>query len=252
MTVTVTCSKCNKSDSKTVRVGVKPESRYITLNVYSDYGNPSPSYGAHKHPEGSDITASVNSLVIGGSGIQYICTGFTGGGSVPAKGNGSSIHFTATHESTLQWNWKTQYYLTATASTGGKVIPVSGWHNNDTTVSLTAIADSGYVFSGWNGVDKTNPATIKMDGAKEVVANFKLSEQPQFKVPWSGEGKITQGNNCSEEIPFEVEAAVVEVVNSGNISGCVVLEPGRVNYAGIRIDVAGTSLGTYTDSAGCK
>ncbi len=264
LTVTVQCSKCGKSDKGNCEVGVKPEpSRSVTLSISSDYGDPSPSRGAHKYPEGSDITASVSSPVSGGIGIQYICTGFTGGGSVPAKGNGSSIHFTATQDSTLQWSWKTQYYLTASASTGGKVTPVSGWYDKGTSVSLTAIEDSGYAFSGWNGVDKTNsatPATIKMDGAKEVVANFKLSEQseqPQFKVPWSGEGKITQGNNyassthCAHDtwdntyaidVALSVGTDVLAPAN-GVISWCGTRNAGGMELA---IDCPGPTGKTFT------
>lgn len=55
--------------------------------------------------------------------------------------------------------------------------PSGGTYNAGTVVTLTATANSGYVFSGWAGdlSGTSNPATITMDANKVVIANFTTS-----------------------------------------------------------------------------
>ena len=72
-----------------------------------------------------------------------------------------------------------QYYtLTAAASptAGGSVTlnPTGGSYASGTSVTLTAVPNSGYLFSSWSGglTGSTNPATIIMDGNKTITANF--------------------------------------------------------------------------------
>ena len=47
-------------------------------------------------------------------------------------------------------------------------------HKKNTTTSVTAIADSGYVFSGWLGAGSgtDNPLSISMDSNKSIGAIF--------------------------------------------------------------------------------
>jgi uncharacterized repeat protein (TIGR02543 family) len=68
------------------------------------------------------------------------------------------------------------YTLTANASSGGSVAlnPSGGSYVSGTVVTLTATANSGYIFTGWSGnlTGSTNPITITMDGNKTVAAAF--------------------------------------------------------------------------------
>ena len=68
------------------------------------------------------------------------------------------------------------YTLTIAAGTGGTTNPVPGSysHNAGTQVSVTAVPNTGYSFSGWSGSASgtTNPITITMDSDKSVTANF--------------------------------------------------------------------------------
>lgn len=77
------------------------------LIVTSPYGSPSPSSGWFD-PR-TTVTASVTSpLTLSGAhylGTRYVCTGWTGTGSVPASGSGSSLSFVITATSTITWNW---------------------------------------------------------------------------------------------------------------------------------------------------
>ncbi len=70
----------------------------------------------------------------------------------------------------------TQYTLTVNAAGAGNVTlnPPGGTYNAGTMVTLTATPNSGYQFSGWSGdlSGSANPATITMNGNKNVTATF--------------------------------------------------------------------------------
>ena len=80
------------------------------LTVTSAQGSPSPPSGFFN--TGTDITESVTSPVSGGTGTRYVCTGWTGSGSIPASGTGTSVTFAITANSTITWTWKTQFEVT--------------------------------------------------------------------------------------------------------------------------------------------
>jgi hypothetical protein len=73
-----------------------------TLTVSSAYDSPSPSSGLFD--DGTNITASVTSPTPGGSGTQYICTGWSGIGSVPAYATASFVTFTINQTSSVTWS----------------------------------------------------------------------------------------------------------------------------------------------------
>lgn len=66
--------------------------------------------------------------------------------------------------------------LTLTAGPGGTVIPAPGIYLYDRgeNVTLEAVPDSGYIFSGWSGdvTGTANPLSILMETDKSVHANF--------------------------------------------------------------------------------
>ena len=74
-----------------------------------------------------------------------------------------------------------QYTLTVTVNPSGagtvSLNPAGGTYTAGTIVTLTAIANSGYVFSSWGGdlTGSQNPTTINMNSDKVVVANFTQS-----------------------------------------------------------------------------
>jgi uncharacterized repeat protein (TIGR02543 family) len=78
------------------------------LTVTSPYGSPTPASGWFD--AGTPITTSVGSPVAA-TIVQYVCTGWTGTGSVPASGAATSVQFTIDQPSTVTWNWATQFYL---------------------------------------------------------------------------------------------------------------------------------------------
>ena len=76
-----------------------------TLTVSSAHDNPVPSIGPHTYTDGQSVTCSVSSTVTEGSTV-WTCTGWSGTGSVPPSGSGTSISFTITRDSTITWDWQ--------------------------------------------------------------------------------------------------------------------------------------------------
>jgi len=147
---------------------------YLTVN--SLYDSPSPASGWLD--SGTTVNANVASPATGSPGTQYVCTGWTGAGSVPPSGSGTSVSFTITQDSSLTWNWKTQYYLTVQTDPNGiATIAGMGWYDEPASVSLTAPTVQNYTFSYWdvdgpsqgNGV---NPINVMMIEAHTATAHY--------------------------------------------------------------------------------
>ena len=70
----------------------------------------------------------------------------------------------------------TQYALSVSNVGSGNATlnPTGNIYDTGTMVTLTATPDAGYQFNGWSGdlSGSTNPATIVMDGNKNVIATF--------------------------------------------------------------------------------
>ena len=56
-----------------------------------------------------------------------------------------------TTDSSITWNWQTQYWLQTAAGANGGVNIASGWFNSGTNVTITASPSNGYHFAGWTG-----------------------------------------------------------------------------------------------------
>src|SRR5271157_5984031 len=163
------------------------------LTVTSVYDSPSPVSGWFD--SGSSITESVTSPVSGGSGVQYVCTGWTGTGSVPVSGSGSSVMFTINAASSVAWGWKTQYYLTVT-SVYDSPSPVSGWFDSGSSIteSVTSPVSGGsgvqYVCTGWTGTGSVpvsgsgSSVTFSIVSPSSIMWNWKT----QYTVTFSDAG----------------------------------------------------------------
>jgi PKD repeat protein len=159
----------------------------VTLTVTSDYGSPDPPVGKWRYATETVINASAGSPVSGGSGIQYLCTGWKAKGSagtLPPSGTGTSITFTITTNTTLTWLWKTQYYFATTSDPpeGSYVTPPSGWYDKGVTLTVTAHRNPGWVFQFWSGALRgtTNPQNLTMRGSRSATAIFAFLPQKTY------------------------------------------------------------------------
>jgi len=184
-TVSLTVTGPDGSDNRTKVDDINVLSPY-SLTVASVYGIANPSVGTHPYKSVQKVVASVDSPVSDPvtPGVRYFCTGWTGSGSVPGYGNGTSVTFTVSRPSSITWNWAAKYTLTVTCSPVGAGTvardPDVQWYDSGTVVTLTAAAAAGFAFNNWSGDSVTNPdnpstpetVQIIIDGPKSVVANF--------------------------------------------------------------------------------
>lgn len=149
-----------------------------SLTVMSDYGQSVPPAGTYSYPNGTVVSSYITDpIVSGGSGIQYVCEGWVGDGSAPASGSGAdTAGFELRADSAVAWQWKTQYWLSATAGAGGSVSGVTGWFDRGAGAVVSAAPAAGYRFEGWSGdVGAGASGTdlqVVMDQPRSVVAVF--------------------------------------------------------------------------------
>jgi hypothetical protein len=150
--------------------------------VYSLYDSPSPLSGWFN--TGTPINANVAPVTTGPPGTQYVCTGWTGTGSVPPSGTSNSVSFTVSQPSDITWNWKTQYYLMVKTDPNGiTTIPGEGWFDQMTSATLTAPTVQNYNFSYWdvdgpsqgNGI---NPISVAMNTPHIATAHYSGAAGP--------------------------------------------------------------------------
>lgn len=152
-----------------------------TLTISSNLGSTIPAIGEYSYPAGTTITVEARPPA-SITGVQNTCLGWNGTGSVPALGTASIVTFTINVNSTVHWNWKTQYYLTVSSpngNTGGE-----GWYDTGSSayaivspISVSAGNGANYVFSGWSGdaSGSTSPSNaIVMSGPKTALATWRF------------------------------------------------------------------------------
>jgi hypothetical protein len=120
---------------------------------------------------GSTHTIAAAAPQNGAPGVRYAWMNWTGGGAM------SHTVAPATNK-TYTANFRTQYQLTMSRGTGGKVSPSSGWKNSGSIVSISATPNSGYSFGNWTGSGNhsysgtNNPASITMNEPITETATF--------------------------------------------------------------------------------
>jgi hypothetical protein len=179
---------------------------YVTqyyLTVSSARGAPTPVSGWFD--SGTGITASVTSPAVGPSGTQYVCTGWTGTGSVPSSGSGATVTFNITQPSNITWNWKTQYQVifdqTGVCSDfSGTIVTIDGvnysrsglpttpqfwWdqgssHNFSFASPLPVNGGKNYIWNSTGGLSSLQSGTLTITTSGNVIGNYIVQNQITF------------------------------------------------------------------------
>ncbi len=120
---------------------------------------------------GSNHTIATTTPQSGSTGTQYLWSNWSDGGAI-------SHTVTPISDTTFVVSFTTQYYLTMVASGGGTVLPSNSWYNAGQSVPISATANVGKSFSGWNGSGtgsysgSSNPASVTMNGPITETASF--------------------------------------------------------------------------------
>ena len=114
---------------------------YVNLSVASTDGTPSPATGTTRYLYGGVVEASVAEPAAGAR-TRRVCTGWTGTGCVPASGTNLATTFAITNDSTVVWNWRTEYWIDVRARGAAKTDFTACWlpEGSIATVEFTPTA----------------------------------------------------------------------------------------------------------------
>ena len=121
-------------------IAVTAEEVKVSLDVATAHGTATLT-GRTEWSWGETVTASVvaDSPV---DGVRYVCTGWTGTGSVPKSGTGANATFTIKQDSTLTWNWRKENFIKVSVASGGTCSFGEQWVADGTTATATIVPDT--------------------------------------------------------------------------------------------------------------
>jgi len=158
---------------------------FVTLQVISDYGTPSPVVGVYTNVSGTLLTNFVTATDLRGQ-TQFVNTGWALSGNVPASGSTNTMIMTHTNNAVLTWLWKTQYSLTLTSGVHGVASASNNWWDAGAIATATATPDIYYHFNMWTGTvsSTTNPLSVLMTGPQNVVSLFDANLATNSTPEW--------------------------------------------------------------------
>lgn len=180
-----------------------PRAALVIAGNPAPIGAPTPlGYGTNLVPLFQNVSNRVSSPVpIAGTGGQRLwATGWTGTGSVPPSGTGSSVSFQLATNSVLTWHWITQFLLTNQVQGAGSISAVreirengvllgtetspDGWWASNTTVVLTATPWPYFRFDHWGGSITGNAERVElvMTAPRSTLAVF-VARTVAFNTP---------------------------------------------------------------------
>jgi YD repeat-containing protein len=221
----------------TITIGTTPAGRTFSVDgvTYS-------STQVFTWAVGSQHTIAINTTTqAGGTGTQYLWTGWSDGGAA------SHTITTPAMNATYSASFTTQYYLTTSATVGGVIDPPSGWFNAGSGFFVTATPYIGYPFTGFSGSVNatTSPQNVYMDGPKSVLATFAPSYAYAYYYidrlyavtsSWTPNGTVAAG----------AAGLTSTAVNGGTLISTVAI-PGGTNRGEVQAVVTlNAGGGTYT------
>ena len=188
---------------------------YRYLSVFSDYGHPQPS--GKSRIVGSDavpVACSVEDFVLGeGDGVRHVCTGWTGTGSVPSTGTGTNAVFDLDADSTLTWNWSSDFRIDCEVGGLADSSVYSDWFREGTIASISfsssAALGAALMSGDTNGVTlnySSKCISIPADGPRGLSVRFFETDQ-EAAVFAEGSERIVPSSSDGDADWFSVGAA---------------------------------------------
>jgi len=171
-------------------VALRTPSAMPQLVVSSAHGGASPPVGTNDFAPGTPLVCTVtNSPLPGGTGTQFVCTGWDGTGSAPTSGGGTQVTFTLTENSQLIWNWTTQVWFSATAKGNGFINLSNGWTDVGTALLVQATPSNYHHFVRWSGqvpagLQSNVALNLTMDQPRAIAAEFAANVTSQGTPEW--------------------------------------------------------------------
>jgi len=179
-----------------------PGLQYSLTISMPPYASGFPQVGTRLFDVGSSVNVAItNSPVTIGGTTQFVCTGWTGVGSVSANGSTTNVGtITITNNSTVTWLWNTNYWLQTGATGNGAVSTNNAWFVSGANVHLTATPENYFIFGAWQGQTNgcaiaSNTITVFMNTTRTIMALF-YAQLATNNVPkwWLAQSGLTNFN----------------------------------------------------------
>jgi hypothetical protein len=222
---------------------------------------------------GTDCTENYNyNTVVTLTASADFGSSFTGWNGADCPGTGTCT-VTITETRSLTANFTLGYKLTVSKLGNGSGtvtgIPVgidcgitcTHYYIFNTLVRLSAVADTGSIFEGWDGEGcesvGTSPCPVTMSAARSVTATFKLDQYPlTVNKAGSGSGTVTSdpagidcGTDCTENYDYSTVVTLTATVDPGSTfmgwSGTDISCPGT-GVCRVTMEAAKSVTATFT------
>ena len=174
--------------NSTVTANFVPDSSFsITINISGGDGTILRNPSKDEYAYGEQVTLTA----IPGSGNEFL----RWTGDLESYDNPATVTVTSNLEITANFAEEGIYSLTILPSTNGSIAvdPVRDLYAQDEQVTLMAVPELGYVFSGWGGdvSGLDNPLTITISQDTTVSAGFIVAPLYNLNVTTNGPGSVT-------------------------------------------------------------
>lgn len=168
-----------KGDSNKFNVQAQSSTSRI-LTVISTYGTPWPAGITLTNVSSTVNAVMAGSPASGGNGIQYECIGASVSGNNFTPVTPTHLTLTITNDTTIAWQWRTNYWISPSAGPNGALNVAPGWQASGMTTTITATADAYYHFTNWTGdvsggQEIQNPLNLLVNAPKTIQANFRMN-----------------------------------------------------------------------------
>ena len=190
------------SESTSISVGnISLDSHDYTLAISSDHGAPLPTVGTHVYAWHSSVTCSVDQVVSEGE-INWVCSGWTGAGSVPVSGINHSIDqiILTTTASSITWNWDRDL-------DGDGVID-----EQDLDDDNDGMSDANEAIAGTSSLDPESILKVELVHSNATYSlswfgvtgrYYRVEQTDQLESSWSPEGAVITGENLLHEVDLD-------------------------------------------------
>ncbi len=151
----------------------------VSLTISTPYGTSAPPAGVHLYLPDMVVTSTITgSPVFDGAATQYVAIGWSGSGSAPVSGTNLTTGAVSLHtNSTVDWLWMTNTWLSLATAGGGTINQTSTWVAFGSNITFSALPDAYQVFDNWSGdiaptQANSNPLTVTMNRTRAITAQF--------------------------------------------------------------------------------
>ena len=147
------------------------------VTIQSEYGEITPTNGTYAVAEGTVFEASAPEVVDNVT-TQYVCTGWTGTGSAPASGTEANVSFMVLEDSSVTWNWQTNYLMSVTVVGDGTVDVSQAWVEAGSNIVVTVLPNVLLKSVQWSGDTEgtvTNGMAITLPGDRARAVTVMLT-----------------------------------------------------------------------------